>query len=281
MRKDIEFLNESLEKHVGHFDRKCIQYDSNIKLLNQQVKDINDFDYHEYKESLKQIDSDRIRHDKLISTLQKTLTELKNSILPSYANKASPNKASVNTVNTTNNLTNTVVVEVHPPMTSRINGTPNKSLDHLPNTQAQGENEVDLIPSVIHSHDSNATTFRIPVRMQGTTEELKSSDDDFFTGFTRKRSLRYYLSGIGVKSTRSGIMSYLEKKGVRATYLRIFQQRERARFLSAKLNVSDECASIVETDNFWPPGVLCRKWISNRDWYRRYNENDGEWRKES
>lgn len=67
-------------------------------------------------------------------------------------------------------------------------------------------------------------------------------------------------------------MSFLEKEKVHVTFLRIFQQRN-GRFISAKiLNVSEECSSIVEKENFWPPGVNCRRWISNKDWHNRISE---------
>ena len=51
----------------------------------------------------------------------------------------------------------------------------------------------------------NNDEYKIPVRIQGTTEEIKSTNDDFFVGVSRKRSARFSLSGIDSKSTRTDI----------------------------------------------------------------------------
>ncbi|VDH93289.1 Hypothetical predicted protein [Mytilus galloprovincialis] len=106
----------------------------------------------------------------------------------------------------------------------------------------------------------------------GSTAAVQSTDDNFFTGVSRKRSARYYLSGIDSKSTRSGIMTYLESRNVQVTYLRLFQSRNSLRYVSAKLNVSEQCANIIEGENFWPSGVHCRCWLSNQAWYQRSSE---------
>ena len=107
------------------------------------------------------------------------------------------------------------------------------------------------------------------------TEETKTVSEDYFTGVTRNRTARYYLSGIDPKSSRSGIISYLNKKNVHVTYLKLFNTGNTKRRISANINVSKNCESIVELDGFWPEGVFCRKWFSNNEWYQRFsNEAD-------
>ncbi|CAC5405418.1 unnamed protein product [Mytilus coruscus] len=111
-------------------------------------------------------------------------------------------------------------------------------------------------------------TYKIPVRLDGITEDIDTSpadsDENFFTGVKRKRTARYYLSGINPKSTRSGILAYLEKVNVHVTYLRLFNPKHSAQRLSAKLNVVENCADSIESHNFWPDGVQCRKWLSGK-----------------
>ncbi|CAC5398849.1 unnamed protein product [Mytilus coruscus] len=115
--------------------------------------------------------------------------------------------------------------------------------------------------------------FKIPVRVQVNTEEIKPLNKDIFVGVTqRKRSARYYLSGIDNKSTRSGILQFLDVKGVNSTFLQLYHGKYNYSRISAKLNVTEESASIIETEAFWPAGVRCRRWLNNHDWQNRCNE---------
>ena len=120
---------------------------------------------------------------------------------------------------------------------------------------------------------SQNITYRISVRLKGETENLFTTNDDFFTGVTKKRTARYYVSGIDPKSTRSGIITYLEQRDVHVTFLRLFNTKHNSYRTAAKLNVSESSASIVESPNFWPNGISCRKWISNREWNKRFSED--------
>lgn len=61
------------------------------------------------------------------------------------------------------------------------------------------------------------------------------------------------------------------------TYLRLFNPKHSAQRVSAKLNVVENCADYVESHNFWPDGVQCRKWLSNYEWNHRFsNETENE-----
>jgi hypothetical protein len=68
---------------------------------------------------------------------------------------------------------------------------------------------------------SQYITYRIPVRLKGETGNIVTTNDDFFTCVTKKRAARYYVSGIDPKSTRSGIITYLEQRDVHVTFLRL------------------------------------------------------------
>lgn len=97
---------------------------------------------------------------------------------------------------------------------------------------------------------------------------------DIFAGVERKA--RFYLSGINEKSTRKVILLYLEKYGVKVTYLKLFKDKHNTAQISAKLNVTEETANIIDTDNFWPTGVMCRRWLSNREWQDKTKKNSTE-----
>lgn len=49
----------------------------------------------------------------------------------------------------------------------------------------------------------------------------------------------------------------------------LFQPKYNQSRLSAKINVPLEFDHIIESPNFWPEGVRCRKWISNREWEQK------------
>jgi hypothetical protein len=101
------------------------------------------------------------------------------------------------------------------------------------------------------------SNFKIPVHIQDNTEEIKLVDSDVFVGVSqRKRSARFYLSGIDNKSTRSGILQFLEMKNVKNTFLQLFYGKYNSSRISAKLNVPVDCASIIETDAFW--AIRCK-----------------------
>ncbi|CAG2225389.1 unnamed protein product [Mytilus edulis] len=54
------------------------------------------------------------------------------------------------------------------------------------------------------------------------------------------------------------LQSFLEVKGVNTTFIQLFHGKYNYSRISAKLNVTEESASIIETDEFWPAGV--RSW---------------------
>ena len=65
------------------------------------------------------------------------------------------------------------------------------------------DNGTKYLPTYDQSENiyCNNDEYKIPVRIQRTTEDIKSTNDVFFVGVSRKRSVRFYLSGIDSKST--------------------------------------------------------------------------------
>lgn len=99
--------------------------------------------------------------------------------------------------------------------------------------------------------------------------KTNTKQEDVFVGVTYRKTARYYLSGILKESSRSGIANYIESKGVKITHLMLFKPKYSKSRLSAKINIPLEFGQIVESPNFWPEGVSCRQWISNREWERK------------
>lgn len=94
-------------------------------------------------------------------------------------------------------------------------------------------------------------------------ENVSTSESDGFIGVKRARvnTKRFFLSGIAENVTREMILSYLSKREVNPTLLRIFSSRRKGT-VSAKLNVRISDANTISKDNFWPKFVVCKPWLS-------------------
>ncbi|KAK3083869.1 hypothetical protein FSP39_004367 [Pinctada imbricata] len=101
-----------------------------------------------------------------------------------------------------------------------------------------------------------------------------AGNEDFFRGVHTYRKVRFHLSKIDRRSSKDAILNYVERKGVKVTHIRMFTPRSERSQLTAKINVLIEHAQIVESRNFWPKGVKCRRWLSRRQWDRARGEQD-------
>ncbi|KAK3102613.1 hypothetical protein FSP39_012649 [Pinctada imbricata] len=81
--------------------------------------------------------------------------------------------------------------------------------------------------------------------------------------------VQYYLSGIDPKSTKQGIHNYIESKGAKILHLILFKPRSSFARMTAKVNVRPQDADLLDDDDFWSPGVRCRRWFSARAWEER------------
>ena len=86
---------------------------------------------------------------------------------------------------------------------------------------------------------------------------------DGFVGVKRNRVKvkRFFLSGISENVTREIILDYLSKRGVNPTLLSLFDSKWKGT-KSAKINVRSEDSGTIMRQNFWPPFVKCRQWLS-------------------
>ena len=97
------------------------------------------------------------------------------------------------------------------------------------------------------------------------TKEM-SCDPDGFIGVERKRrkTKKFFLTGIAENVNENQILSYLNKKNIIPTYLSIFPSRRRG-VLSSKIHVPSAASLLVQEENFWPKYVTCKPWRAKDD----------------
>jgi hypothetical protein len=88
-----------------------------------------------------------------------------------------------------------------------------------------------------------------------------SCDPDGFIGVERNRrkTKKFFLTGIAENVNENQILSYLNKKNIIPTYISIFPSRRRG-VLSSKIHVPSAASSLVQKENFWPKHVTCKPW---------------------
>ena len=89
----------------------------------------------------------------------------------------------------------------------------------------------------------------------------RNVDPDGFTGVNRKRkrTKKYFLSGIHESVNEGQIRSYLEQKKVTPTYISLFRSRRKGT-CSAKVHIPSSMCPLVQADDFWPKYVKCSLW---------------------
>jgi hypothetical protein len=186
------------------------------------------------------------------------------------------------------------------------NGTPEiaaRQTQDCPNNntlQTRVSNKTDNAPedqSVVNScptvSDSSHTNNSIPIPVhisRKPNSELNKANDsnqkrDVFLGVThrKRRTAKFYLTGIDCETSRDGIFNYVQESNIRVTYLSLFQSKYNKDCLSAKIHVPEENRTALCARSFWPPGVKCRPWISvyerkqNRENNYKYNHDNEEY----
>ncbi|MCU7811906.1 MAG: hypothetical protein KZQ77_11830, partial [Candidatus Thiodiazotropha sp. (ex Notomyrtea botanica)] len=95
-----------------------------------------------------------------------------------------------------------------------------------------------------------------------------NDNDDDFTGCIRKRALRFYIGGFNSCISRNKIYNYVNKRGVTATFVRIWQSKRAYDSTVIRLNVTDNANATRLLDrNFWPAGVVCHPWKNRAERY--------------
>ena len=95
-------------------------------------------------------------------------------------------------------------------------------------------------------------------RQQSTTEE----SGDVFIGAYKKRYIKYFVSNIDERSTRSGILTHFKDNGVVISDLSLHRSKNGNCY--AKVTVERKYKEAIESNDFdWPDGVYCNYWKAN------------------
>lgn len=79
-------------------------------------------------------------------------------------------------------------------------------------------------------------------------------------------TIRYYISGIGPRSTQSGMLNFIRKNGIQVSHCVFFNPKREGARRNAKMNVALCNAQTIESPGFWPKGISCRPWLSRKQW---------------
>ena len=94
-------------------------------------------------------------------------------------------------------------IPLNTPTHSPVSDQPDSGLYERSNPKPSNIEKCDVWYQLITRY----ITYRIPVRLKGETQNIVTTNDDFFTGVTKKRTARYYVFGIDPKSTMSDIIT--------------------------------------------------------------------------
>ena len=119
--------------------------------------------------------------------------------------------------------------------------------------------------AVEHQPASSSMSKRRKASNKKATDESKNEPASYeFIGVERRcnKIKSFFLAGIAENVTESQVFSYLKKRNITPTHVRIFQNRRKGT-LSAKINIPSKDCLIVSEENFWPKFVKCKQWKSN------------------
>jgi len=99
------------------------------------------------------------------------------------------------------------------------------------------------------------------------TRDTPDDATDGLEGFTkvtrREKREQYFVHGVKIKdtvdNTKALIVGYLNARGVKPSLVRIIKRG--SVYLSLKVNTNID--TFLDSDNFWPEGIGCRKWVSD------------------
>lgn len=114
------------------------------------------------------------------------------------------------------------------------------------------------------THDENQSWYGGGGRDDDVTAD--DTEDDGFTKYVKKRTLRFYLGGFEPTITENLLYRYVESRGPKVTLISIWPSRRNKENVVIRLNVEDNNdSSKLESPYFWPPGIECRPWRSQAE----------------
>ncbi|KAK3087070.1 hypothetical protein FSP39_001227 [Pinctada imbricata] len=270
LKTQIKSMDENHEKNRNDTESRLVHQESFKKLMSDRVKDIEGLDHASYEQWVQKTEIELKRLSQVCLNNQRRITEL--GIKKSYSSiVASPSQV-VNTATTIDHDGS----ELNNMSVSRID---DRERSPLVNSSGTRTSEPSLVSLNTMGNPTLSTlassTPKRNVTVNRTADEskprggIRENPENIFIGVRRFRNARYYLSGIDPKSTKQGIHNYIESKGAKISHLILFKPRSSFARMTAKVNVRPEDADLLDDDDFWPPGVRCRRWLNARAWEER------------
>ncbi|XP_078594202.1 uncharacterized protein LOC144871993 [Branchiostoma floridae x Branchiostoma japonicum] len=160
------------------------------------------------------------------------------------------------------------------------------------------ENVLDTVHEVIEISEAPMKKRRVPCQEESSITNPATQDkrkriishednddsnaDDMFRDFIgverrrirRKRFFLGYMKKNDPKKLQQTIYKYAQHKGVQLSFVRLMPTKQRDLYF-ARINVPLYQAHKVVGERFWPPGITCREWLSERK-YKGKEERDAE-----
>ena len=142
----------------------------------------------------------------------------------------------------------------------------NSNVDEEPEAVAHQKTYAQVVKSIknLKSNEEPSTFDKSENTLQNHLPQ-GGVDADGFIGVDRrrKRTKKFFISGIHESVKESQILSYLEQRNITPTHISLFRsQRRGTRSASAKIHIPSLMGSLVQTESFWPKFVKCRLWQS-------------------
>ena len=99
-------------------------------------------------------------------------------------------------------------------------------------------------------------------------------DDDDFTECVIKKTKRFYLGGFRSSIKTQKLVNYVTNRGLKVTMIRVFGLGS-GRSVTIRLNVETKNSGKLLESGFWPRGVICRPWISKKQYMKKFHSNNG------
>ena len=139
---------------------------------------------------------------------------------------------------------------------------------------ANEEKRQDPIDSNNWQATGNSTSNNPESTISAKNQERETSNG--FRAARRKRVTSYFIGNIDSDVYKKDIYQYMTWKRVKPTQINMYYGKSGA---AAKVNVFMDDEALVESDDFWPEDIVCRKWVSKTEWERERERNRGRYKK--
>ena len=140
------------------------------------------------------------------------------------------------------------------------------------------ESDSDII-DLTGSHDSHVPSLsaappsveiNVVPRNEFVDKRLQDKQNNQkFRGVIRRNAKSYFLTGIELDIGQESLEQFLEDNNISFKTVKFLNTR-RTDCQSAQIVVSADQSELVENPNTWPPGIICRPWMTRTDYRKRY-----------